>query len=541
MPSPSSSSSRSDQPESHELLKRPRSLSAPSAPSNSANHNDDHDPASDSDSSDYELDDLDDLEASSRLLRNGGRAHKPHFSSSPSPLIRWWCASCASRLRILVRRSVGIRHRFLQFGFITFAASLSLLVFTFIFNPSYTRDQYPSNYKVVTTSVRKGGGENPKGFWKGDGKGKVTISGRGNPDGVKVFIAANIINAELISGAWGDAVMELMDMIGEKNVFLSVFENDSGPLTKAALNSLDTTVASRMPLAGRSIVSTTLALSSIPRVKLPTGETYIKRITYLAEIRNRAILPLIGHIPSMKRWGQKKHWVEKPELYGRVLFLNDVVFDPVQALLLLFSTNGGEYTAACGMDFINPLKFYDTFATRDIDGWNSGVPFFPFFAPGGSRGFVERGSDAVPVKSCWGGIVAFDAKVFFKTTSTATPDSLQNTPHRPVLFRSEKEPYWDASECCLIHADIAAANSTFINPFIRVAYSESTFGWLPAVKRIERLFLGPHWVLAKILGMPWGGQRRTVGGAGYCGSTKLLVMKEEGGRGWKGIPVPGAR
>lgn len=64
---------------------------------------------------------------------------------------------------------------------------------------------------------------NPKGFWRGDGKGKVTASGRGNPDGVKVFIAANIINAELISGAWGDAVMELMDLIGEKNVFLSQY------------------------------------------------------------------------------------------------------------------------------------------------------------------------------------------------------------------------------------------------------------------------------------------------------------------------------
>lgn len=385
-----------------------------------------------------------------------------------------------------------------------------------------------------------------------------------------------------------------------------------------------------MPLASRSIVSTTLSLSSIPRVKLPTGETYIKRITYLAEIRNRAMLPLIGYIPSMKRWGQKKHvyrrdseweidptgldvkdapamppqWVDKPESYGRVLFLNDVVFDPVEALHLLFSTNGGEYTAACGMDFINPVKFYDTFATRDIDGWNSGVPFFPFFAPGGSRGFVERGSDAVPVKSCWGGIVAFDAKVFvgagrddsavearddeddddedgddddgdedeadeedddddtekdkedgkddngadgdhkdrkFKSTSASTPDSLQNTSHLPVIFRSEKAPYWDASECCLIHADIAAPNSTFINPFIRVAYSESTFRWLPTVKRVERLFRGPHWLLAKILGMPWGGEKRTMGGAGYCGSTKLLVMKEEGGRGWKGIPVPDTR
>ena len=148
-----------------------------------------------------------------------------------------------------------------------------------------------------------------------------------------------------------------------------------------------------MPKAGRSIVSTSLPLSSIPRVKLPTGETYIKRITYLAEVRNRALLPFVGYIPSLSRWKQtgppaipKAHkpvpgggdsteweeapkdinltqapalppnWVKNPEKYDKVLFLNDVVFDPVQALHLMFSTNGGNYKAACGMDFINPFK-----------------------------------------------------------------------------------------------------------------------------------------------------------------------------------------
>lgn len=327
-----------------------------------------------------------------------------------------------------------------------------------------------------------------------------------------------------------------------------------------------------MPTAGHAIVSTAVSLKSIPRVKLPSGETYIKRITYLAELRNRAMLPLLGSIPSLKRWNQTKpntkreteweadpdfildplmapempqQWVKKPEEFRRVLFLNDVVFDPVQALHLLFSTNGGEYTTACGLDFINPFKYYDTFATRDIDGYNLGVPFFPYFAPGRSRPFVEAGIDAVPVKSCWGGIVAFDAKVFLDSNER-DEKTTPNPSRRPVLFRSEKAPYWDASECCLIHADIAEPNNTFINPFVRVAYGESTFAWLPAIKRIERLFRVPHLLIAKALGMPWSGEKREDGGAGFCGSRKLLVMREsepgvrqtDGGKQWMGLPVP---
>lgn len=337
-----------------------------------------------------------------------------------------------------------------------------------------------------------------------------------------------------------------------------------------------------MPHAAHSIVSTTVTLKSIPRVKLPSGETYIKRITYLAEIRNRAMLPFLSTIPSLARWNQSKPakrssssewevdppfvldpemapempgmWVDRPGEFGKVLFLNDVVFDPIQALHLLFSTNGGVYTAACGLDFINPFKYYDTFATRDADGYNLGVPFFPYFAPGVSRGFVEAGSDAVPVKSCWGGIVAFDASVFLEEKHTirgsgegggdVAQPTTPNT-HRPVLFRSEKAPYWDASECCLIHADIAAPNATFVNPFVRVAYDEGTFAWLPMVKRIERLFRGPHLAIAKALGMPWGGEKRMDGGAGFCGSRKLLVLREseigvraEEGRQWEGLQVP---
>jgi hypothetical protein len=470
-----------------------------------------------------------------------------------------------------------------------FCALVVMVVFTAIFRPSYTKGQYPAAWGALEESVRKGGGSNPPGYWKllpGEhGTKKTTISGRGNPNNERVFIAANIVDAELIEEEWGERVMELMDLLGQENVFLSIFENDSGAETKKALHSLAHRIKAHMPKAGQSIVSTTLPYSGVPRLKVPGGETYVKRITYLAEVRNRALLPLIGAIPSLARWNQTSHpeskkpkqeilseweelppmpaedmsrrpemppsWVEHPETVTRIVFLNDVVFSPQELLHLIFSTNGGEYAAACGIDYINPFKYYDTFATRDLDGFGLGVPFFPYFATPGPRDQILATSPEVNVRSCWGGVIALNATYFTREKE-------------PILFRSEKEPFWDASECCLVNADIDEPEKTFINPFVRCAYDRQTFDWLPFVKRIERTFALPHRVLVWALGMPWSPLRRTekegdeikemqwdgkkwvsavrrAGKGEYCGGRKLLVINEKpakGERSWKNIPVP---
>ena len=63
-------------------------------------------------------------------------------------------------------------------------------------------------------------------------------SGRGNPNREKVFIAANIIDAKLIRGVWGSSLLELVDLIGDDNVFISIYENDSGHETRSALTHL---------------------------------------------------------------------------------------------------------------------------------------------------------------------------------------------------------------------------------------------------------------------------------------------------------------
>ena len=56
-----------------------------------------------------------------------------------------------------------------------------------------------------------------------------------NPHNETVFIAANIVDEDLIRGSWGQSILELIDIVGKENVFLSIYENDSGPGTRAAL------------------------------------------------------------------------------------------------------------------------------------------------------------------------------------------------------------------------------------------------------------------------------------------------------------------
>ncbi|KAI9760591.1 MAG: hypothetical protein M4579_001560 [Chaenotheca gracillima] len=474
--------------------------------------------------------------------------------------------------RTCVRRR-GVRHIcFLVAGAI--GVVLALVILTSVLKPSYTSP--PAHYEAL--------------------RHRASRKGNANPNDEKVFIAANIIDEDLIRGAWGKAVLELVDLLGERNVFLSVYENDSGPGTKAALEEFKEKVT-----CNSSIVSEHLPLEDIDSITLPNGEKRIKRVAYLAEVRNRALWPL-----DPKRASDQD---ASGTTFGKLLFLNDIVFSPLDAAQLLFSTNLDadgftRYRAACAVDFINPFKFYDTFATRDLEGFSMGVPFFPWFSRAGSfdsRQDVLAGKDAVRVRSCWGGMVAFEAKWFQhanpeeglpKPAEPAEADTDRNlnwhlndpsiVPRAetgPVRFRSEKDTYWDASECCLIHADIqpvrphsdpTSETGIYVNPFIRVAYDERTFGWLGITRRWERLYSIPHHIVNLLAGLPFDNTRRkyeegdevlesvwkqdgedrkgsydnvqrTAGRGEFCGTRKLLVLREnpkEGEKKWESLPVP---
>jgi len=245
-------------------------------------------------------------------------------------------------------------------------------------------------------------------------------------------------------------------------------------------------------------------------------------------------------------------------VFDKVFFVNDVYFEAEGAARLLWgtvppprtskgkgdgNTGGGEgqgevdkkrgYKAVCAADFVTSWKYYDTFATRDSEGFSIGVPIFPWFGAQGSaisRQDVLAGKEAVRVKSCWGGMVAFDGGYFQNSTSTSTTFEYGFDGGRRaglgLRFRSESEPFWDSSECCLIHADIISSSShntnnqdehdtgIYMNPYVRTAYSAGAFKYIWLAKRFERLFGPLQGILNRFAHLPrWNYRRGEVEGS----------------------------
>lgn len=173
----------------------------------------------------------------------------------------------------------------------------------------------------------------------------------------------------------------------------------------------------------------------------------------------------------------------------------------------------------------------------------------------------------------------------FPHKETARPTTEQSLAPTPLRFRFENDTFWDASECCLIHADLQYLRSglnvtsdtgIYLNPYIRVAYDSSSLSWLSFTRRFERLYAPVHRVLNWVIGMPWGNPRileqpgdeveeqvwqydddaetsgghltgslksikRIAGPGKFCGGRKLLVLNEnpkEGEARWENLPLP---
>lgn len=72
-------------------------------------------------------------------------------------------------------------------------------------------------------------------------------------------------------------------------------------------------------------------------------------------------------------------------------------------VLRLLNTNGGDYAAACSLDFSRPLEVYDTFALRDVEGHEMLMQKWPYFRAKQSRRAILANLP-VPVTSCWNGM-----------------------------------------------------------------------------------------------------------------------------------------
>jgi len=273
----------------------------------------------------------------------------------------------------------------------------------------------------------------------------------------RVFIASLLKNNEdILKAGWSDAVINLTLALGPENIWVSIHESGSRDGTKQELQELNL----RLKEVGAGHQINMADVGDDMHNMIPEGgpgwinvqgERMMRRIPWLAELRNMNIEPLT-------------ELAARNVIFNKILFLNDVIFTSDDALELLH-TRDGDYAAACGFDYNRPwpsISFYDQFATRDSNGQELMSLYHPYFAVGESRDALLKDS-AVPVKSCWSGIAAFDAAPF------------QDLGY-PLRFRavndSLAEYYLEASECCLIHYDnpIAASKGVWMNPNVRVGY-----------------------------------------------------------------------
>ncbi|KAI2396676.1 hypothetical protein LOZ67_005804 [Ophidiomyces ophidiicola] len=279
----------------------------------------------------------------------------------------------------------------------------------------------------------------------------------------RVFIASIHWNNEAILRAhWNNALLDLVRHLGPENVFVSILESGSWDGSKDALRGLDAEL-DKLGVQRKVVLDETTHADEIRHAPPPgvpgwiwtsRGERELRRIPYLSRLRNR-VMEDLSFLQSQR--GHRR--------FDKVLWLNDVIFTTNDVLNLL-DTRSGEYAAACSLDFSKPPHYYDTFALRDASGAKAIISTWPYFLSSKSRRALISNTP-VPVKSCWNGIIFFDATPFYNTPTLkfrGTADSLAN-------YRLE------GSECCLIHADnpLTPTKGVWLNPNVRVGYNEDAY------------------------------------------------------------------
>lgn len=280
-----------------------------------------------------------------------------------------------------------------------------------------------------------------------------------------VFIVSVHRNTEeTLRTAWNDAVLRLISVLGPSNVHFAAVESGSQDKTKEALmdlkGKLDGVGVSNTISLGMTVWEQLDELENRPDPRrdrepgwiwdMEEGHYDLRRIPYLAKVRNQAMEPL----RALNNKGRR---------FDKILWLNDVVFDTDDFLTLL-QTRDGHYAAACSMDFKVYPYYYDTFALRDDQGMKTASYYWPWFISPVARESTRKG-EPVKVESCWNGMVLFDSSPFY-----ADP---------PLQFRgiddSLADLHLEGSECCLIHADNVLTHDpdkgVWLNPNVRVGYN----------------------------------------------------------------------
>ena len=136
----------------------------------------------------------------------------------------------------------------------------------------------------------------------------------------RVYIASmHWNNAAILKRHWNDAVAGLVGALGPENVFVSVYESGSWDGSKEARRDRDGRLGEMGAARNITLSDRTHRdeVSAVPVgegwVDTPRGRKELRRIPYLAALRNRTLRDLV-------------ELYEQGIEFDKVLFLNDVVF-----------------------------------------------------------------------------------------------------------------------------------------------------------------------------------------------------------------------
>ena len=136
----------------------------------------------------------------------------------------------------------------------------------------------------------------------------------------KVFIASTHWNNEaILRSHWNAAVVALAKHLGPNNVYVSVYESGSYDDSKGALRLLDRELG-ELEVQRTIVLDETTHVDEMAKapaatgwIDTPRGGRQLRRIPYLAGLRNRSLRPLA-------------ELAMNGVTFDKVLFLNDVVF-----------------------------------------------------------------------------------------------------------------------------------------------------------------------------------------------------------------------
>uniref|UniRef100_A0A0G4GBL2 Alpha-1,3-mannosyltransferase CMT1 n=1 Tax=Chromera velia CCMP2878 TaxID=1169474 RepID=A0A0G4GBL2_9ALVE len=317
--------------------------------------------------------------------------------------------------------------------------------------PSYR----PSDFRKWAETQRPQLGQCTEKYSKG-GDGRDPVTGKfGKP--TRVFITALLHQNEDILPQWIANVLEVIEVLGTENVFVSINEGGSNDGTSDLLRNMETEL-NLMGVPNQMMIDDN---ESVPFKYKKGDRKGSPRIEYLAKLRNIAMAPL---------WEMKEN--EGIE-FDRVLFLNDVIFCPGDALRLLAYD---EADMACAHDYNiyggKPV-FYDSWVMRKghfQDHREGELSVKAHFSPERKEEELHEAcppapaacpklaSKAYQVFSCWNGMVQFRTEPIYQG----------------VRFRWGMKGECRDSESALLPLDLwkLGYNKILADPSIQLSYTQ---------------------------------------------------------------------